>query len=195
MANITIRPPTFSKACPPADFKPPTIQWLTETWHVTHSSLPMWKSKRNVRIQYTPLSPSDPSIPAENTDRLDDLVSFQGLNSTKVSTIEGIDTAAKSETGRGEWNWRGKGWLKIAGSHWEVLGWGEEEGTGNKWVVTCFDKTLFTPAGVDLYSQHKGGLRGDTVEGIKKALSEVEDEGVRKMAGDLFEVKIDDARE
>lgn len=195
MANINVRPPTFSKASPPAGFETPSIRWMTETWHVTHSSLPMWKSKRNVRIQYTPLPPSDPSIPAENTDRLDDLVSSQGLNTTKVSTIEGIDTATKGETGRGEWNWRGKGWLKIAASHWEVLGWGEEEETGNKWVVTCFDKTLFTPAGVDLYSQHKGGLKAETVEGIKKALNQVNDEGIRKMAGDLFEVKIDDARE
>jgi hypothetical protein len=84
--------------------------------------------------------------------------------------------------------------LKIASSHWEVLGWGEEEGTGNKWIVTCFAKTLFTPAGVDLYSRDTAGLQAGTVAAIKKGLSEVEDEGIRKMAGDLFEVTIDDAR-
>jgi hypothetical protein len=33
------------------------------------------------------------------------------------------------------------------------------------------------------------------VVAIKKALAEVEDEDIRKMAGDLFEVKIDDARD
>lgn len=75
-----------------------------------------------------------------------------------------------------------------------MLGWGEEEGTGNKWVVTCFAKTLFTPAGVDLYSRDNTGLQLETVVAIKKGLAEVEDENVRKMAADLFEVKIDDAR-
>jgi hypothetical protein len=193
MANITIRPPTFSKAATPDNFAIPTIPWLTETWHVTHSSLPMWKSKRNVQIKYTPLPPSSSSVPADSTDRLDDLVTYQSQSSTKLETIEGVDTA--SGPGRGEWDWRGKKWLKIASSHWEVLGWGEEESTGNKWVVTCFAKTLFTPAGVDLYSRDNAGLHAETVAAIKKGLSEVEDENIRKMAGDLFEVTIDDARE
>lgn len=193
MANILLRPPTFSKAPAPVDFPIPTIPWLTETWHVTHSSLPMWKSKRNVQIKYTPLPASSDAVPAESTDRLDDLVSYQSLSSTKLSTIEGIDTA--SGQGRGEWDWRGKGWLKIASSHWEVLGWGEEEGTGNKWVVTCFAKTLFTPAGVDFYSKDKAGLRVETVEAIKKGLAESEDGDIRKMAETVFEVTIDDARD
>ena len=193
MASITIRPPTFSKAITPANFALPTIPWLTETWHVTHSSLPMWKSKRNVQIKYTPLPPSSNAVSAESTDRLDDLVTYQSQTSTKLQTIEGVDTA--SGQGRGEWDWRGKGWLKIASSHWEVLGWGEEEGTGNKWVVTCFAKTLFTPAGVDLYSRDNSGLQLETVVAIKKSLAEVEDENIRKMAADLFEVKIDDARD
>lgn len=122
---------------------------------------------------------------------MDDLVSYQSLSSTKLQTIEGVDTA--SGQGRGEWDWRGKRWLKVASSHWEVLGWGEEEGTGNKWVVTCFAKTLFTPAGVDLYSRDNSGLQPQTVEAIKLGLAEVEDQDIRKMAGDLFEVKINDA--
>jgi hypothetical protein len=192
MANITIRPPTFSKAAALADFTLPTIPWLTESWHVTHSSLPMWKSKRNVQIRYTPLPPSSASVPPDSTDRLNDVVTYQSLSSTKLQTIGGVDTA--SGEGRGEWDWRGKGWLKIASSHWEVLGWGEEEATGNKWVVTCFAKTLFTPAGVDLYSRDNSGLEMETVVAIKKALTEVDDQDIRKMAGDLFEVKIDDAR-
>lgn len=199
MAPITLRPPTFSTAKPPADYRNPTIAWLTEEWHVTHSTLPMWKSKRNVRIQYTPLPPSDPSIPQENTDRIDDLVTSQPLDSTKISSIRGIDKAAvkdsTQDSGRGEWDWRGRGWLMIASSHWEVLSWGEEEGTGNKWVATMFAKTLFTPAGIDVYSQRKEGVEGDTLEGIKKALSEIEDENVKKMAGEIFEVNRDDDRD
>lgn len=152
----------------------------------------MWKSKRNVRITYTPLPPSDPSIPADNTDRLDDLVTYQSLTGTKVQSVQGVDKAAVGD-GRGSWDWRGKGWLVIAGSHWEVLGWGEEEG-GNKWVLTVFAKTLFTPAGLDVYSLRKGGVREETLEGIKRALGAVDDENVKKMAGELFEVKVDDSR-
>lgn len=199
MAPITLRPPTFSSAKPPSDYKNPTIAWLSEEWHVTHSTLPMWRKKRNVRIKYTPLPPSDPSIPQENTDRIDDLVTSQPLNNTKISDIRGLDKAAvkdsTADAGRGEWDWRGKGWLKIAGSHWEVLGWGEEEGNGgNKWLVTMFAKTLFTPAGIDVYSQRREGVESVTLEAIKQALSEIDDRDVKKMAGEIFEIKVDDDR-
>ncbi|CAK4032424.1 Hypothetical predicted protein [Lecanosticta acicola] len=196
MVPITVRPPTFSPAAPPADFKLPTIAWLMETWHVTHSTLPMWKSKRNVRIQYTPLDPSSPEIAKEHTDRVDDLVSYQGLTDDKVSTVRGIDKAATTTNGesRGEWDWRGKGWLKIASSHWEVLAWGEEEGTGNKWMVTMFAKTLFTPAGIDVYSKAREGVQAGTLNNIKAVLSHVDDSDVQEMAGALFEIQSDDSR-
>ncbi|TKA75157.1 hypothetical protein B0A55_03986 [Friedmanniomyces simplex] len=198
--NLTIRPPSFSTAKPPSDYQSPTITWLTETWHVTHSTLPMWKNKRNVRIQYTPLSSSTPPLTIENTDRIDDLVTYQSLNSEKISTLHGVDklspatSTGSSGEARDAWDWRGKGWLKIAGSHWEVLGWGEEAGTGNKWVVTEFAKTLFTPAGVDVYSQISGGLQEETLEGIKRALEGVGDEDVKRLARELFEIKRDQAR-
>jgi hypothetical protein len=152
----------------------------------------MWKSKRNVRIQYTPLDPSSPSIPKDQTDRLDDLVTYQSLHGDSVSTIKGVDTAPAGNS-RGEWDWRGKGWLMIASSHWEVLGWGEEEANnGNKWAVTMFAKTLFTPAGIDVYSQSRGGVRPETLEGIKNALDAIDDADVKSMAKNIFEVKIDD---
>ncbi|KAL8690800.1 MAG: hypothetical protein Q9218_003849 [Villophora microphyllina] len=125
----------------------------------------MWKSKRNVSIRYTPLPPSSSS---ELIPRLDDLVSYQTLNSDKVKTVEGIDTPSSSSSG-GEWDWRGKGWLKIASSHWEVLGWGDSE-DGNQWVVTYFAKTLFTPAGVDVYSRRKEGLSEGSVEAVIREL-------------------------
>ncbi|KAK3114629.1 hypothetical protein LTR53_006879 [Teratosphaeriaceae sp. CCFEE 6253] len=198
MASIIIRPPSFSATRAPADYNSPTVAWLTETWHVTHSTLPMWKNKRNVRIQYTPLPPSTPSIAQEHTDRMDDLVSYQSLSSEKISTLHGVDKLAVASCtmpeSRDAWNWRGKGWLKIAGSHWEVLGWGEEEGTGSKWVVTEFAKTLFTPAGVDVYSQHAEGVKSETLGGIKEALAAVEDADLRRLAGELFEITRDGGR-
>jgi len=159
----------------------------------------MWKSKRNVRITYTALPPSDPTLKDADTDRLDDLVEYQTLNSEKVKTVHGVDKAASL----GAWNWLGKGWLMIASSHWEVLGWGcychgqEREGRigeGEDWMTTYFAKTLFTPAGVDVYSR-RGGLSEGCLEGIKEALKGVGegpgDESFVKLVNELFEVKHD----
>lgn len=51
---------------------------------------------------------------------------------------------------------RGRGLLKVASSHWEVIGWGERD--GEKWAVTWFAPSMFTPAGVDIYSGNKKGM-------------------------------------
>lgn len=91
------------------------------------------------------------------------------------------------------YKWRGKGWLAIASSQWEILGYGEESETQNSWVVTYFASTLFTPAGVDFYSR-KGQLRGETVEEIKKALEGLGGD-VKELAGKVFDVKWDGERE
>ena len=108
-----------------------------------------------------------------------------------------MDTQAAD--GTGEWNWRGKGWLMIAASHWEVLGWGGGAAAGGEesakikkgeWAVTYFAKTLFTPAGIDVYSRDEGGLGEEMVEHIKEALAKSEDDAVKKLADTLFEVKI-----
>lgn len=80
----------------------------------------------------------------------------------------------------------------IASSKWEILGYGEEEGTENSWVVTYFAKTLFTPAGVDFYSR-KGALTPQTVEAIKAALLKMGGE-VENMAEKLFEIGMDGDR-
>lgn len=82
----------------------------------------------------------------------------------------------------------------IASSHWEVLGWGEEAATGNKWVVTMFAKTLFTPAGIDVYSKDRSGLQLETLEGIKKALEGIEDADLKKLSPQIFEVKVDEGK-
>lgn len=146
----------------------------------------MWKSSRNVCITYTPLpTPTAPSSP-DALPKLNDTVTYQSLKSDKLKTVEGVDTPAAN----GAWDWRGKGWLMIASSHWEVLGYGGAE-EGGEWVVTYFAKTLFTPAGVDFYSRAKEGLSAKTLEGVKRALAAVEDAGIRELAGKLFDVKID----
>jgi hypothetical protein len=119
------------------------------------------------------------------------LVSYQGLETTKVSTVKGIDTAATAGS-LGEWNWRGSGWLKPITSHWEVIGWGTDEATANKWVVTIFAKTLFTPAGIDIYSKDRTGIPEALVNDIKAGLANTGDEGMKKMAAELFDVTVND---
>lgn len=93
------------------------------------------------------------------------------------------------------YNWRGKGWLAIASSKWEILGYGDDDGQGagqNSWVVTYFAKTLFTPAGIDIYSR-KGKLRPEMVEEIKAGLAGLGGD-VAKLAGEVFEVAMDEGK-
>lgn len=170
----------------------------------------MWKKARNVQISYTPLTGTTPA-------KIDDVVTYQSLTSDTIKSIHGVDkpfnvydpnhdpnvatstnttTAAANDAQQGEkaylgYNWRGKGWLMIASSKWEILGYGDEEG-GNGWAVTYFAKTLFTPAGVDFYSK-AGNLRPETLQNIKAGLAELGGD-VAKLAGEVFEVKMDNAR-
>lgn len=148
----------------------------------------MWKTKRNVTITYKPLPPPPTASSTAPIPRLDDIVTYQTLTSAARKTIHGVDTP--SGTDSGAWDWRGKGWLAVASSHWEVLGWGDLEG-GGQWAVTYFAKTLFTPAGVDVYSRGKEGLSAGVMGGIREALAGVPDEGVKKLAGEVFEVRRD----
>lgn len=175
---LVFRAPSTSNAPPNPDFKTPSVDFLNGTWHVTHSTLPMWKSNRNVRITYTPL----PDAP----DKLHDLVEYQSLTGEKLKSIHGIDSP--NETFSGSYDWRGKGWLKIASSHWEVLGYGAEEGG---WAVTYFAKTLFTPAGVDVYSREKGGLSEELLQSIQDEMKKIEDDNFRKTLEAIFAVKHD----
>ncbi|KAI0136899.1 hypothetical protein BJ170DRAFT_34858 [Xylariales sp. AK1849] len=150
-------------------FVSPPLDWLCRTWSVTHSTLSMWRSARNVRITYKPL----PSTPSQSTDNIDDMVEYEKKNSdTSLKSVEGVDKPDPDTPG--SWNWRGKGWLKIASSHWEVLGWGEQpRGDSNgveRWVVTWFAPTLFTKEGLDVYSDRREGLSPGTVDEIMGAL-------------------------
>jgi hypothetical protein len=156
---------------------PPTNEFLMGTWHVTHSSLPLWKGKRNVNITYKEIDSSGVKI--------DDLVQYQAVGSDKIKSINGVDTPTPGNPGA--WDWRGKGWLKIASSHWECLGFGHADGN-NKWAVTYFAKSLFTPAGMDIYSWDKQGLPQSTVDDIIQALKGLEIEEITNLADTMFEI-------
>lgn len=146
----------------------PPIEWLKGTWIVTHSTLAMWRSARNVRISYAPLPAK-----ADGTARIDDLVEYEPTNkSGVVKTVQGVDTQAAD----GGWNWRGKGWLFFVSSHWELLGWGEAKtasGETERWAVTWFAPTIFTKEGLDVYCDKKEGISDETYSKIDEALRKV----------------------
>ena len=186
--SISLRPPTTTGLSQASSLTSPTSAWLAGTWYVTHSTLPMWKSKRNVTITYKPLNPSSSSISQDVTDKLESSVEYQTLSSDKIKNVKGIETSSGKDSGA--WDWRGKGWLMIASSHWEVLGWGDLEGE-QQWAVTYFAKTLFTPAGIDIYSRTKEGLSEDVVTEIKKVLAAIEHDSLQSLTKDIFDVKRD----
>ncbi len=78
--------------------------------------------------------------------------------------IRGIDIPDRN----GGWDWKGKGLLRFVSSHWEVLSWGERE--SERWMITWFGKSLFTPEGVDSYSDLKEGGSEELLEEIMASL-------------------------
>ncbi|OPB43129.1 hypothetical protein A0O28_0087650 [Trichoderma guizhouense] len=149
-----------------SDNTAPTVDWLSRTWSVTHSTLSMWRAARNVRITYKPLPPK-----ADGRLRIDDLVEYEPSDKAgALKSVAGVDTQSP---GDGGWDWRGKGWLFFVGSHWELLGWGEEtlaDGRTERWAVTWFAPTLFTKEGLDIYSDQREGLSEATYGKIDQAL-------------------------
>ncbi len=190
---ISIRPPSkyAVKRSDKGDddaFVPPPREWLYRTWSVTHSTLSMWRSAKNVRITYKPYktdrSPAPPSSSPPALPAIDDLVEYEkkgnGVQAGGVKSVEGVDKADPGSPGA--FDWRGKGWLRIASSHWEILGYGERPVAGDdgdwdveRWVVTWFAPTLFTQEGLDIYSDRKEGLSQETLDGVLKALRELDD--------------------
>ena len=131
-----------------------------------------------------------PSTSAQDpSTKLDDVTSYQPLTSSKFKHIHGIDTAREADTSL--WDWRGKGWLTIATSHWEILGYGdisEEAGGPGQWRLTYFTATRFTSAGISVNSRVKEGNPEGVVREILERIGGMQDETVKKLAGEMFEM-------
>ncbi|KAI1084868.1 hypothetical protein F5B20DRAFT_223756 [Whalleya microplaca] len=153
-------------------FDSPSLDWLWRTWAVTHSTLSMWRSARNVRITYKPYKPEVQPVANDN------LVEYE-KKSGKVKAVRGIEKPHPKIPAA--WNWRGRGLLAVASSHWEILGWGERplpedaDDDVERWAVTWFAPTLFTQEGVDIYSDRPEGLSAETVDAILTALKDLKD--------------------
>jgi hypothetical protein len=157
----------------------------------------MWKGKYGVKITYAPLPDTQESDKTAFPD-LSDLVEYQKKSGGAYSSVNGVSRSVNvPDLGSGwAFSWRGKGWLMIASSQWEVLGYGSDiagaapgaEGQAKDWIVTYFSKTLFTPAGIDIYCRNEEGVSAECIENIKKELGGFEDESVKKLAGEIFSI-------
>ncbi|KAI0356154.1 hypothetical protein OH77DRAFT_1423752 [Trametes cingulata] len=201
--DVILHSPDHSN--PPIDLN---LEKFMGTWHVIHSTLPLWTSKKDVTITYA-LKPSS----ATGEVQFDDTVEYRAKSassSSKRSRVTGVDTLAVSpqsdvplSTGEQRevastasrpaltrYKWRGKGWLAVATSRWQVLGCSRDTSpeNPNAWAVTYFERTLFTPQGLDIYSRTAEGLPDELVrEIIAKAKALGGD--VAKLAEAFFEVE------
>ena len=166
----------------------------------------MWRTSRDVHISYSPLpahtSSKSNNAPLErNADRVEHTpISADGGDKLSLCerlraaprVIEGTNTATRAGDASC-WDWRGKGALFFVTAHWEVLGWGERSlGDGTeRWLVTWFQKTLFSEEGVDIYCDRAEGLSEETYGLIFDALKRIEAKHVVDLVDrDLFKIKI-----
>nr|XP_018262945.1 uncharacterized protein I303_04434 [Kwoniella dejecticola CBS 10117]OBR85103.1 hypothetical protein I303_04434 [Kwoniella dejecticola CBS 10117] len=156
-------------------------------WGVAWSTLPMWKV--NVTITYTPIAGTN------NNTKFEDLVEYR--KESAAEGIRGVDTLTPGSNAA-TFDWKGSSYLFFVHSHWEVLGYGKDEGSGLEWAVTFFSKTLFTPAGIDIYlrsspntslpASKDTAIRADLLRRIVTAVKAQEGGGVGKLAEGGFEV-------
>ena len=98
---------------------------------------------------------------SENTS-LDDLITYQTLISPGVETMRGTDSPCHGKPG--EWTWRGNGWLKFVTSHWQILGFGEQESMASG-LWSLHKSQFFSPAVINVCTRKKGRVRQGEVEG------------------------------
>ncbi|KAH9907704.1 hypothetical protein F4778DRAFT_444374 [Xylariomycetidae sp. FL2044] len=149
---------------------PPSQAWMCGTWSVAYSTLGMWKQdKQNVRITYKAYRPFKYGRAMEN------LVEYERIGKPGVRTVKGIEKQGPNPNG---WTWRGKGWLKVISSYWEVLGYGERArefpaANGDqveKWMVIWFRGTPVTAEGMDILVANKEGLSDGLLDDIVRAM-------------------------
>jgi hypothetical protein len=138
------------------------------------------QNKTDVTITYTPLS-AQTEGPVQFLDR----VEYSKAGSSKRSIIDGVDTQQDHPT---HFRWRGKGILMIATSRWQLLGCGSGDDGEEPWALTFFEKTWFTPAGMDIYSRTPQGLSVPLVEEILAKVKGLQGD-VAAIADGFFEVE------
>ncbi|MEU6121940.1 hypothetical protein [Streptomyces sp. NPDC047123] len=110
-----------------------TPRQLAGTWHIVCSTFPMWLSGRRSgpTFTYTPLA---------DGHRMRDEVAYRTRRGAR--RIMGTDT----RVGTAAYRWRGLGPLALLTSTWRIA----ERSQADTWAVITFNRSLVTPAGVDV---------------------------------------------
>ncbi|GAA5957807.1 hypothetical protein JCM21900_004558 [Sporobolomyces salmonicolor] len=180
MHSITLHQPDSSHP----DLGPSAVPYdrLMGQWHVVASTLPLWKGKANVTISYDPIA-------GEPATTFEDTVRFTYAGKKRQWQVRGIDRLEEDIEGNGaRWKWRGKGFLRISTSHWQLLGYSLSSPSSSQpsslpssrpstsstsspeWAITYFSSTLFTPAGLDIYSRGPKALSDEFIDGLVEKL-------------------------
>jgi len=196
--NIVIHSPdSTNKVFQPSIFP---YDRLMTSWAVAASTLPLWKSRKNVTITYDPIEGTPCS------ESFLDVVEFNNVKSPvgkPPSKIVGVDKLEKNPHGAEspdaevngvKFMWRGKGFLAISTSHWQILGYSLSDDPGRKqedWIVTYFGSTMFTPAGLDIYVREPKVWDEVKIRKLVQACQQNEDPTVQGVARDFFVVPRD----
>ena len=121
--------------------RPVDLQALSGRWHIQKTSLDFWRTRFSATVTYTP--ESDVS-----GIKLLDEVRYKN-NRGAEKTVVGYDSLRSGI--EGQFLWRGKPWyLRFLQSEWGIVAHDDDYAD---WAVTYFSKTMFTAAGMDIYSR------------------------------------------
>ncbi|CAH7681067.1 expressed protein, partial [Phakopsora pachyrhizi] len=173
----------------------PIESFCNSTFKVVSSSLPFWRGKKNVTITYK-------AVEGEKPEVLHDLVEYHsGLSVDSTDPrkqIIGIDRPVSSSLGRIQWKWRGQGLLMLLTSNWELLGYNirssslhETPFQSPEWVITYFAKTLFTPAGIDIYGRSGSPFPDDLKRELIDAIRRIPSRSISILADSMFDIPHD----
>ncbi|EST07792.1 hypothetical protein PSEUBRA_002904 [Kalmanozyma brasiliensis GHG001] len=208
-------PFTSYDASHPLDFSSRPHEKIDGFWYIVGSSLPLWKPKKNVVIRYIP-HPGAGANEVKFTDEIrseprsksadPEAVQASGLSSkwkreeswfNKAFGIKGTNVLQKNAKNGASYQWTGNGLLRFFHSKWQVIGYGPYDLTDSSrtkfdWLVTYFEKTPATPAGIDLYVRDPRDMPDATYKEILeqmkalKAKYEADPDAKRKqLAGEL----------
>jgi hypothetical protein len=131
-----------------------SMQELSGTWYIVETNFPMWLkgNKLNPTLNYTITEKDGREV------LLDEVIYTQN---GKTKSITGYDYP----DGANGYIWRGKGLLSLLKSEWEIV---FADPLGH-WAVSWFEKTLFTPEGIDIISRTPT-LPQQTIDDIKRLM-------------------------
>ena len=145
------------------------IDILQGTWHLIYSNFSMWKEDvANVTFNYTPEQ-------KDGKDVLLDEVKY--LKGGKDKSITGYDYP-EDDT---KFTWKGKGLLGILSSNWQL----EWISHTQDCIIISFEKTLLTPAGVDILT--RSDTPNEQILYEAKQIIKMNDR-LRKVAEGLFRI-------